>query len=70
MNPLLIKKYIEKNVGKKAVIYVFGLRNKTNKYEGFIEKVYPQIFSFRTKGELKIFSYSEVISGEVKINII
>lgn len=70
MNPLFIKKYIENNIGKEVNIQIFGLRNKSEKFTGIIDKIYPQIFTVNTQMGTKSISYSEIINGEVKISII
>ncbi len=67
MNLDTVKDNITKNIGKKVVITVYGMRNKVNKYEGVLYKVYPNIFSIMTDYGEKSFSYNEYITGEVKI---
>lgn len=67
MNLDAVKDNIAKNIGKKVVITVYGMRNKVNKYEGVLYKVYPNIFSIMTDYGEKSFSYNEYITGEVKI---
>lgn len=67
MNLDAVKDNITKNIGKKVVITVYGMRNKVNKYEGVLYKVYPNIFSIMTDYGEKSFSYNEYITGEVKI---
>lgn len=67
MNLDAVKDNITKNIGKKVVVTVYGMRNKINKYEGVLYKVYPNIFSIMTDYGEKSFSYNEYITGEVKI---
>ncbi len=67
MNLDTVKENITKNIGKKVIITVYGMRNKINKYEGVLYKVYPNIFSIMTDYGEKSFSYNEYITGEVKI---
>ena len=67
MNINLIKKEIEKNINKKAVISVFGLRNRIDRYEGTIYKVYPNIFTMMVNDEEKSFTYRDIITGDIKI---
>lgn len=67
MNLDAVKDNITKNIGKKVVVTVYGMRNKVNKYEGVLYKVYPNIFSIMTDYGEKSFSYNEYITGEVKI---
>lgn len=67
MNLDAVKDNIAKNIGKKVIVTVYGMRNKVNKYEGVLYKVYPNIFSIMTDYGEKSFSYNEYITGEVKI---
>ncbi len=67
MNINIIKEQIAKNIGKKVIISVYGLRNKVNKYEGPIYKLYPNIFTILYNNEEKSFNYRDVITGDIKI---
>ena len=67
MNINIIKEQIAKNIGKKVIISVYGLRNKINKYEGSLYKLYPNIFTILYNNEEKSFNYRDVITGDIKI---
>ena len=67
MNINIIKEEINKNINKKALISVYGLRNRVNRYEGIIYRIYPNIFTILVNGEEKSFPYRDVITGDVKI---
>lgn len=67
MNINIIKEEIKSKINRKVSISVFGLRNRVNRYEGVIYKVYPNIFTVLIDGEEKSFTYRDVITGEVKI---
>ena len=67
MNINIIKEEIKGKINRKVSISVFGLRNRVNRYEGVIYKVYPNIFTVLMDGEEKSFTYRDVITGEVKI---
>ena len=69
MNPIFIKNYIRKNQGKTVIRKVFGLRNKVENIKGVIKDIYPQIFTVKTKNGIKSFSYSEIISKDIKITV-
>ncbi len=69
MNPVFIKTFIKNNQGKTVNIKIFGLRNKVENVQGVIKNIYPQIFTVETKNGLKSYSYSEIISGEIKIAV-
>ena len=45
MNIDIVKNKIASNLNKRIVVTVYGLRNKINRYEGVLYKVYPNIFS-------------------------
>ena len=70
MNQDLIKEKIKKNIGKNVIVSVYGLRNRINKYEGTLYKIYPNIFTILIHGEEKSFNYRDIITGEVKIKYI
>lgn len=67
MNINIIKDEIKNNINRKIIISVYGLRNKVNRYEGNIYKIYPNIFTVLIDGEEKSFTYRDVITGDVKI---
>ena len=67
MNINIVKEEIKSIINRKVSISVFGLRNRVNRYEGVIYKVYPNIFTVLIDGEEKSFTYRDVITGEVKI---
>ena len=67
MNINIIKEEIKGKINRKVSISVFGLRNRVNRYEGVIYKVYPNIFTVLIGNEEKSFTYRDVITGEVKI---
>lgn len=67
MNIELIKQQITTNLNKKVVVTVYGLRNKINRYEGVLYKIYPNIFSIMCDGIEKSFSYNDYITGDIKI---
>ena len=67
MNINIIKEEIKSKINRKVTISVFGLRNRVNKYDGVIYKVYPNIFTVLIDGEEKSFTYRDVITGEIKI---
>ena len=70
MNIDLIREKISNNLNKKVVVIVYGMRNKINKYEGVLYKVYPNIFSIISEGVEKSFSYNDYIIGDVKIKFL
>lgn len=67
MNPNFIKEELIQNKNKKVEVTAYGMRGKTNKYYGTIYGIYPNIFTIKDREIEKSFSYSDVITGEVKI---
>ena len=67
MNINIVKENISKNINKKAIISVYGLRNRVSHYEGVIYKTYPNIFTVLVDGEEKSFPYRDVITGDIKL---
>ena len=67
MNINLVKEEIKNNINRKVNIAVYGLRNRINRYEGVIYKMYPNLFTVLVNGEEKSFNYRDVITREVKI---
>ena len=67
MNINIIREDISKNISKKVIVNVYGLRNRVSRYEGILYKIYPNFFTVLVSGEEKSFNYRDVITGEVKI---
>lgn len=67
MNLNIVKDQINQNLNKKVRVSVFGLRNRVDRFEGILYKVYPNIFTVLINGEEKSFTYRDVVTGEVKI---
>lgn len=64
-----VKANIEDLKGKNATIkYNLG-RNKYEKYDCVIKETYNYVFLVETKGITKSFSYVDVLTKNVKINI-
>ena len=70
MNLDLVRKEIEKNLNKKVVITVYGMRNKVSRYEGVLYKTYPNLFTILEDGVEKSFTYNDYIIGDVKIRVL
>ena len=67
MNIDNIKNEINKKIGSKVLITVYGMRNRTDRYEGILYKTYPNIFTINYQGEEKSFAYRDVITKDVTI---
>lgn len=65
MNIDKIKNKIENLKQEKLKIKVYLGRNKYEYYEGYIEKMYPNIVSLKTNKGIKTFSYSDIATKAV-----
>ena len=63
-----IKKKIEALKGKKIKVWVDIGRNKSETYEGFVLDTYKNIWTFRTKTDIKSFSYSDILINSVVLS--
>jgi uncharacterized protein Veg len=70
MNIESVKEIINKNLGRKVKITVYGIRNKINHYEGTLYKVYPNIFTILYQNEEKSFSFRDIITKDIDIKYI
>lgn len=61
--------FIKENYGKRAIIKVLGIRNKTELFEGIISECYKNIFILSTKMGKKSFTYADVLVGNIKVKI-
>lgn len=67
MNIDIIKQDLHRNIGKLVRVTVYGMRNKTDYYEGTIYKLYPNIFTIMYHGEEKSFSYRDIITKDINV---
>lgn len=70
MNINIIKEEIHSKVNKRVLVSVYGLRNKIERYEGVLYKVYPNLFTVLVNGDEKSFCYRDVITGDVKVKVL
>ena len=70
MNPNLIRESLQKHVGERVKVKIYGMRNKTDTFIGTLKDIYPQIFTVEIESVVTSFSYSEVISGEVVVTFV
>ena len=70
MNIKIIKNYLKSKVGSNVIVIYYGSRNKKEKYYGIINNVYDNIFTIKLiNGDIKSFSYIDVITKTVQISI-
>jgi len=65
-----IKKDLMSLKKKKLKLYVDIGRNKMEEYEGYIDNIYNRVWTFKTKKDLKCFSYNDLLIKTVIINVI
>lgn len=61
------KKRAERLKGMKVRLKIHKGRNKYVYREGEISDVYPAVFSFLSDGETLTFSYSDLLTKQIKI---
>ena len=70
MNLKLIKRYLASRIGSKIVIIYYGSRNKKERYDGILLKIYYNIFTIRLcNGDIKSFSYNDILTTTIQIYI-
>lgn len=70
MNIKYIKNYLASKIGCHVVVKYYGSRNKKERYEGVIYRVYHNIFTIKLcGGEIKSFSYIDVLTKTIQIYI-
>ena len=70
MNIKSIKNYLKTKIGSNIVIIYYGSRNRKEKYNGVLYKLYGNIFAIRLcSGEIKSFSYIDILTKTIQICI-
>ena len=65
-----IKRYLETRIGSKIIVIYYGSRNRKERYEGYLWKVYANVFVIRlTTGEIKSFNYFDILTKIIQIYI-
>lgn len=63
------KEFIRSNYGKRVLIKILGIRNKIDMIEGIISECYSHVFVVRTKFGNKSFTYTDVLIGNIKVDV-
>ncbi len=70
MNIKIIKRFLASKIGSRVVIVYYGSRNRKERYEGIICKIYHNIFTIKlVTGEIKSFSYIDVLTKTIQIYV-
>ena len=70
MNIELVKKDLKGYIGKNVRVTVYGLRNKIERYEGVLHKVYPNIFTILYENTEKSFAYRDIITKDINVKFL
>ena len=63
------KEFIRSNYGRRVLIKVLGIRNKVDMIEGIISECYSHVFVVRTKFGNKSFTYTDVLIGNIRVDV-
>ena len=63
------KEFIKSNYGRRVLVKILGIRNKIDMIEGIISECYSHVFVVRTKFGNKSFTYTDVLVGNIKVNV-
>ena len=55
--------------GRRVLIKVLGIRNKVDMIEGIISECYSHVFVVRTKFGNKSFTYTDVLIGNIRVDV-
>ena len=70
MNINNVKRFLLSKVGSRIIIIYYGSRNRRERYEGILYKLYNNIFIIRLlSGEVKSFAYIDVLTKTIQIYI-
>ena len=67
MNLDIIKDKIFQKIGSNVIITEKRMRNRKSIFEGYIYKLYPNIFSIMTNNGEKTFSYADYATKTIHI---
>ncbi len=63
------REFIRENYGRRVIIKVIGIRNKTDMVEGIISECYKNLFIVTTKFGKKSFTYTDVLIGNIVVKV-
>ena len=63
------KEFVRSNYGNRVLVKVLGIRNKVEMVEGIISECYSHVFIVRTKFGNKSFAYTDVLVGNIKVDV-
>lgn len=70
MNIKQIKWYLATKIGSNVIIIYYGSRNRKERYDGVLWKVYSNIFTIKMfNGDIKSFTYNDILTKTIQICI-
>ena len=70
MNINYIKRYLLSKIGSRIIIVFYGSRNRKERYEGLLYKLYNNICIIKLpSGEVKSFAYIDILTKTIQIYI-
>ena len=63
------KEFIRNNYNKNVVVKIYGMRNKIDVIYGVISECYKHVFLINTNLGKKSFTYTDVLLGNIRVNI-
>ena len=70
MNIKKIRDYLASKVGLNVIVLYRGSRNRKEKFNGVLYKLYSNIFTIKLyNGEVKSFSYSDILTKTIQMCI-
>ncbi len=68
MNIETIKIKVRSLINEKIKVKVYLGRNKYEYFEGYIDKIHPNVFTIKTDKGLKSFAYSDVLIKNIVLS--
>ena len=63
-----IRSKLSKMIGLKVIVIYYGSRNRKERYDGYIWRLYRNVFTVRlVNGEMKCFSYNDILTKTIKL---
>lgn len=70
MNIKTIRRYLASRIGARVVIIYCGSRNRRERYDGTVCKIYQNIFTVKlVNGDIKSFSYIDILTKTIQIYV-
>lgn len=69
MNLDIVRERFANYLHKRVKIHVYGMRNKSEEFVGVVSGVYPYVFTVFVNGFERSFNYSDVVIGDIVVNL-